>query len=159
MIILTLSIVILIYIAGWATTIVFRSSIIQTEKLFSSKCVCDHCGEKINSIYTLPILGYLYLKGRTKCCGNQITNIYTIIELALIITQIMLLILLKSFPLLCAKLLFMQFAFVTTFFSIKHNGLNIKYFNLLIGNAFAVIAYISIWFMLFVNNIIYNSAT
>ena len=33
---------------------------------------CPHCSARIPWSQNLPILGWLFLKGRAKCCGNKI---------------------------------------------------------------------------------------
>ncbi len=42
---------------------------------------CPHCGKPIPPKYNLPVLGYLILRGRSKCCNQQISPRYFIVEL------------------------------------------------------------------------------
>jgi prepilin signal peptidase PulO-like enzyme (type II secretory pathway) len=155
--IIFLSSIILIYTAGWATTIVFRTSIFQNIKLFDNKCVCDDCGAKVRNIYTVPIIGYLCLRGKTKCCSHKLTKTYTLIEAILIVSQIAILIFLRSSPELCAFLLFIEFAVISIFFTIKQNGIKIRFTNLVLGILFSVIPYLAVWFILFVDKILSNA--
>jgi leader peptidase (prepilin peptidase)/N-methyltransferase len=54
---------------------------------------CPHCGQPIPFRYNVPILGYLFLRGRTKCCRKPISARYFIVELlgALILASLYLL--------------------------------------------------------------------
>ena len=42
---------------------------------------CPHCTARIPWSQNLPILGWLFLKGRAKCCGNKILPRYFLVEL------------------------------------------------------------------------------
>ena len=42
---------------------------------------CPHCTARIPWSQNLPILGWLYLKGRAKCCGKKILLRYFLVEL------------------------------------------------------------------------------
>lgn len=41
---------------------------------------CPHCGASIPTQHNLPILSYLMLRGRARCCGQRISPRYPIIE-------------------------------------------------------------------------------
>lgn len=42
---------------------------------------CAHCGQKIPYRYNIPILGYLWLRGRCSSCGGSIDSRYWVLEL------------------------------------------------------------------------------
>ena len=42
---------------------------------------CPHCGHKITALENIPLLSYLFLKGRCKKCGTRISIQYPLIEL------------------------------------------------------------------------------
>lgn len=42
---------------------------------------CPHCNEKILPIHNIPILSYLFLRGRCKACRQRISIFYPIVEL------------------------------------------------------------------------------
>jgi len=42
---------------------------------------CPHCGHKISALENIPLLSYLFLKGRCKECGTRISIQYPLIEL------------------------------------------------------------------------------
>ncbi|WP_339058306.1 A24 family peptidase [Candidatus Regiella endosymbiont of Tuberolachnus salignus] len=48
--------------------------------LFIPGSSCPHCHEKILLIYNIPILGWLYLKGKSRCCNNNINLRYPTVE-------------------------------------------------------------------------------
>ncbi len=41
---------------------------------------CPGCGQPIRALYNLPILSYLFLLGRSRCCKTQISPRYPLIE-------------------------------------------------------------------------------
>lgn len=43
---------------------------------------CDFCGARIKPSNLIPILSYLFLKGKSKCCQNRLSWEYLFIELA-----------------------------------------------------------------------------
>ncbi|MGF1467902.1 MAG: prepilin peptidase [Sandaracinaceae bacterium] len=47
-----------------------------------SRSHCPHCGAQIPGHLNVPILGYLWLRGRTACCGERLSPRYLIVELA-----------------------------------------------------------------------------
>ncbi len=42
---------------------------------------CPHCGAKIKFYHNIPILSYIYLRGRCKDCGGKISKQYPLVEL------------------------------------------------------------------------------
>ncbi|GFN45200.1 prepilin peptidase [Candidatus Regiella insecticola] len=48
--------------------------------LFVPEASCPHCHGRILFIYNIPILGWLYLKGKSRCCNNKINLRYPIVE-------------------------------------------------------------------------------
>jgi prepilin signal peptidase PulO-like enzyme (type II secretory pathway) len=51
-----------------------NSDVKQVRTIFDSRSSCDSCRTKIPIWYNLPILGYLILKGKTKCCNVTLTR-------------------------------------------------------------------------------------
>ncbi|MFV0504720.1 MAG: prepilin peptidase [Lachnospirales bacterium] len=45
--------------------------------------MCPHCGEKIKSKYLIPILSWIFLKGKSACCSQKISPYYAIGELTM----------------------------------------------------------------------------
>jgi leader peptidase (prepilin peptidase)/N-methyltransferase len=41
---------------------------------------CPHCGTQIKPWFNVPILGWLWLRGRAACCGNPISIQYPLVE-------------------------------------------------------------------------------
>ncbi|MEA9443991.1 A24 family peptidase [Candidatus Fukatsuia symbiotica] len=54
---------------------------IKKYNLFIPCSSCPHCQKKIPLIYNIPILGWLYLRGKSKCCNNKISLHYPIVEM------------------------------------------------------------------------------
>ncbi|WP_077913290.1 prepilin peptidase [Listeria rocourtiae] len=44
----------------------------------SSKC--DYCGEKLSGVHMLPIVSFIFLKGRTSCCNKPMSWSYLAVE-------------------------------------------------------------------------------
>jgi leader peptidase (prepilin peptidase) / N-methyltransferase len=42
---------------------------------------CPSCGAPVKPWWNVPILGYLFLKGRAKCCGASLSPRYLVVEL------------------------------------------------------------------------------
>jgi len=47
-----------------------------------SKCYCDYCGKPINQwLANLPVINYLYLRGKTQCCNSRINPYHPVSEI------------------------------------------------------------------------------
>lgn len=74
---------VIIFIVGtllgsfYATTIKRMS---KEKKVFSIHSYCSNCGKKIGVFQKIPILSYIFLKGRCKQCNEKIEPIYIILE-------------------------------------------------------------------------------
>jgi leader peptidase (prepilin peptidase)/N-methyltransferase len=42
---------------------------------------CPHCGARVAARYNVPILGWLFLRGRSACCGKPLSPRYPAVEL------------------------------------------------------------------------------
>jgi prepilin signal peptidase PulO-like enzyme (type II secretory pathway) len=42
---------------------------------------CDHCGQKLHAIDLIPILSYIFLKGKCRYCGHKIDKSMLMIEI------------------------------------------------------------------------------
>ncbi len=47
----------------------------------SNRSICPHCGTQIPSWLNIPILSFLALRGKTRCCGEKIPRYYPWVEL------------------------------------------------------------------------------
>src|SRR5215472_7437970 len=43
---------------------------------------CPGCGKRIRAYDNIPVLSYLVLRGRARCCGARISPRYPLVELA-----------------------------------------------------------------------------
>lgn len=87
-------------LSGWFTTIVFRADKKNRTFLFSGHCICDYCGARIPTLYTLPFIGSKLLHGKSKCCGKSISY-YPKLELEYTVIELPLLFLLGTHPVIC----------------------------------------------------------
>lgn len=53
----------------------------REESVVRPKSRCPSCGAPIAARYNVPILGYLWLRGRTACCGATLSLRYPLVEL------------------------------------------------------------------------------
>ena len=49
--------------------------------LITPRSRCPHCGKTISAIYNIPVISYLYLKGKCKNCNQSISGRYPAVEL------------------------------------------------------------------------------
>jgi len=49
--------------------------------IVTPRSFCDHCGKKVHWYYNLPLLSFIYLKGKCKECEQKIPLRYPLIEL------------------------------------------------------------------------------
>jgi len=49
--------------------------------LFALRSSCDFCGNKVPLYLNLPVIGWIILRGMTKCCKNKLSNEYILGEL------------------------------------------------------------------------------
>lgn len=47
-----------------------------------SRSFCDGCGRTVGLLELVPILGWVVLRGRARCCGVRISPVYPLNELA-----------------------------------------------------------------------------
>jgi leader peptidase (prepilin peptidase)/N-methyltransferase len=50
--------------------------------LASPPSTCPHCGARIRAWHNIPVLSWLWLRGRASCCGGRISAQYPVVELA-----------------------------------------------------------------------------
>ena len=51
-----------------------------SKSLISPISFCPHCNEKIKYVYNIPIISYLFLKGKSSCCLKKISLHYPLVE-------------------------------------------------------------------------------
>ena len=47
-----------------------------------SRSVCDFCGKQLNWFDNIPVISWLWLKGKSRCCGKKLPVLYPIVEIA-----------------------------------------------------------------------------
>ena len=84
----------------------------QSINIYTEPSFCPACKTKIDWYHLIPVLSYLFLRGKAKCCGAEISSRYFLIEILVISSFLLIfitnsswtLILLKSF--VCLTLIF-----------------------------------------------------
>jgi len=56
------------------------------EPIYKGRSRCPHCRKPVAWYFNIPVLGYLYLNGRTACCGKRLSPQYPIVEMGVGIT-------------------------------------------------------------------------
>ena len=85
---------------------------VQSINIYTEPSFCPACKTKIDWYHLIPVLSYLFLRGKAKCCGAKISSRYFLIEILVISSFLLIfitnsswtLILLKSF--VCLTLIF-----------------------------------------------------
>ena len=49
--------------------------------IISPPSFCDYCGKKILKIDLVPVFSFLFLRGKTRCCGEKISKDKVLVEL------------------------------------------------------------------------------
>jgi prepilin signal peptidase PulO-like enzyme (type II secretory pathway) len=75
---------ILIFIIGlcfgsFVNMLLWRTSV--EKKVKSKFSVCDHCGKRLKWWNNIPVLSFLFQKGKSQCCGKKLDWSYPLVEL------------------------------------------------------------------------------
>ena len=73
------------HISGLATTNILRLTLGCSTPIMESKCYCDSCRATIPAHLQLPIVSYIFCKGKCKSCGAQIPIFPLLLELTVLI--------------------------------------------------------------------------
>ena len=57
---------------------------VQSINIYTEPSFCPACKTKIDWFHLLPVLSYLFLRGKAKCCGAEISSRYFLIEILVI---------------------------------------------------------------------------
>ncbi len=57
---------------------------VQSINIYTEPSFCPTCKTKIDWYHLIPILSYLFLRGRAKCCGATISSRYFFTEILVI---------------------------------------------------------------------------
>ncbi|NOY14773.1 MAG: prepilin peptidase [bacterium] len=58
----------------------FRYGPDSGKKIKETRSVCDYCGRRLFWWENVPIVSYLFLRGKSRCCGKQLPVDYVIVE-------------------------------------------------------------------------------
>lgn len=56
--------------------------------LYPQRSICPHCGNTLKTRHLIPVLSYLFYKGKCNYCGNPIGISYLLVEIITIISSI-----------------------------------------------------------------------
>ncbi|RCX09298.1 type 4 prepilin peptidase 1 [Anaerobacterium chartisolvens] len=113
----------LMFILGLAAGMLINACICRIpfgKPLFKLPLSCAECGAALGLTERIPVLGYIVLKGKYRCCGKGISLRYSIVEL---LTAVVFLILLKRFSVsaeLLAAVFLMSILIAVFFIDIDH---------------------------------------
>ena len=65
---------------SFLNVVIFRLP--EGESVVSPRSRCPHCGKPIGALDNLPVLSWLVLRGRGRCCGKPISARYPLVEAA-----------------------------------------------------------------------------
>lgn len=67
-------------LGSFFNVIIFRS--LNNENWLGGRSKCDHCGQQLHWYDNVPLVSFLILKGRSRCCQQTISLIHPLVELA-----------------------------------------------------------------------------
>ena len=66
-------------IGSFLNVVVYRT--VQGEQWVSGRSKCDHCGKLLQWFDNIPVLSYVLLRGKTRCCAKHLSMTHPIVEL------------------------------------------------------------------------------
>ncbi len=66
-------------VGSFLNVMVYRS--MRDQDWVSSRSKCDHCGQKLKWFDNLPLLSYLLLRGKSRCCRQSLGLTHPVVEL------------------------------------------------------------------------------
>jgi prepilin signal peptidase PulO-like enzyme (type II secretory pathway) len=79
----------------YRTVIGYKLEINKIHKVKSSRSFCDFCGRQLGWYENIPVLSWLVLRGKTKCCQQKLPLLYPVVEIG---TGIMFLVFSLRYP-------------------------------------------------------------
>ncbi len=61
-----------------------KDAFVQSINIYTEPSFCPACKTKIDWYHLIPVLSYLFLRGKAKCCGATISSRYFLIEILVI---------------------------------------------------------------------------
>lgn len=46
-----------------------------------TRSICDYCGKTLGVLDLVPVLSYIYRRGKSKCCDRELSPAYPVVEL------------------------------------------------------------------------------
>ena len=105
-------------IGSFLNVVIYRLP--RGESLVYPPSHCTNCGHKLSPLELIPLISYIFLKGRCKSCGAKISIRYPLIELLTAIIFIINYINFSNLIVLTAGLLFSSLLIVLAFIDFDH---------------------------------------
>ncbi len=125
---------------------------LNTGKDTKGRSACDACGHKLSALELIPLLSYLFLKGRCKVCQTRIYAQHPIVELTTAVLFLIIYHFIKSPALIILILYFIlaSLSVVITVYDFKHKLIDPKvllYFYITVSGIFLYKTYIYDWYL------------
>ena len=115
---------VLLSIGSFASTTIFRlSSDISNKNIITTRSCCPNCSQKIKIFYLIPLIGFLFQRGKCSSCKKDISRFYPATEILFLIYGLVVTFV-YGFGIFNFFLLFIFFIFYILFF------LDLKYYYL-----------------------------
>lgn len=72
------------FIYRYANKNIKADSYVESINIYTEPSFCPVCKTKIDWYHLIPVLSYLFLRGKAKCCGARISSRYFLIEILVI---------------------------------------------------------------------------
>ena len=82
---------------------ILKESYVSKINIFTEPSFCPHCKTKIDWYHLIPVLSYLFLRGKAKCCGATISSRYFLTEILVISSFLLIFITNDSWALILLK--------------------------------------------------------
>lgn len=65
----------------YRTAVRYKLKVSKVDKVGKSRSFCDFCGRQLKWYENIPVVSWLVLKGKTKCCRKKLPVLYPIVEI------------------------------------------------------------------------------
>ncbi|MCC6783209.1 MAG: prepilin peptidase [Planctomycetes bacterium] len=67
-------------VGSFLNVVIHRLPVREQQRSRGARSACPHCGAPIPATLNLPIVSWLWLRGRARCCGARISARYPLVE-------------------------------------------------------------------------------
>ena len=118
---MVLALILGLIVGSFLNAVIFRLS--TGESFLSGRSHCPRCGHKLTAVDLIPVLSFIFLRGKCRYCKSKISWQYPLIELA---TAISFILLAQNFEFrisnfeFIAQAIFICFLIVISIYDLKH---------------------------------------